>query len=79
MDLLLTRRFSPIEPNYQFALELKYLKQADAQRLEAVKSEGLAQMQDYLQHPKLQSLSDLRAWLVIFVGPKAPVVAEVQV
>jgi hypothetical protein len=76
VDLLLTRR-PPIDPNYQFAFELKYLKQADAHRLEAVKAEGLAQMQAYLQHEKLRTLADLRAWLIVFVGPKAEVVLEV--
>ena len=37
VDLLLTRR-PPIDPNYQFAFELKYLKQQDADQLETVKS-----------------------------------------
>lgn len=76
IDLLLTRR-PPIEPNYQFAFELKYLKQGDSARLETVKAEGLAQMEAYLQHEKLQKLTDLRAWLLIFVGPKAEAVMAV--
>ena len=76
VDLLLTRR-PPIEPNYQFAFELKYLKQADAQRLATVKAEGLSQMQDYLRHEKLRALPDLRAWLIVFVGAKAQVVQAV--
>ncbi|MCB0104568.1 MAG: AAA family ATPase [Caldilineaceae bacterium] len=76
VDLLLIRR-PPIHPNYQFAFELKYLKQSDAHRLAAVKKEGLAQMQEYLRHEKLRTLTDLRAWLLVFVGPKAEVVVEV--
>ena len=76
VDLLLTRR-PPIDPNFQFAFELKYLKLADAHRLEAVKAEGLAQMRDYLQHDKLQRLADLRAWLIVFVGAKAEAVVPV--
>jgi len=75
-SLLLTRR-PPIDPNYQFAFELKYLKQQDADQLETVKAEGLAQLQDYLRHEKLRALTDLRAWLVVFVGPKAQVVLPV--
>ena len=78
VDLLLTRR-PPIDPNYQFAFELKYLKQSDAHRLETIKAEGLAQMQDYLRHAKLQAMTDLRAWLIVFVGPKASVVMAVTV
>ena len=76
VDLLLTRR-PPIDPNYQFAFELKYIKQQDADQLETVKAEGLTQMQKYLRHEKLQALSDLRAWLIIFVGPTAQVVQPV--
>jgi len=77
VDLLLTRR-PPIDPNYQFAFELKYLKQQDADQLETVKAAGLTQIQTYLRHEKLQGLSDLRAWLVVFVGPKAQVVMPVE-
>ena len=77
VDLLLTRR-PPVDPNYQFAFELKYLKQQDADQLEAVKAAGIAQLQDYLRHEKLQALPDLRAWLIVFVGPKAQVVFPVE-
>ena len=77
VDLLLTRR-PPIDPNYQFAFELKYLKQQEAEQLERVKAQGLAQIQDVLRHEKLQALTDLRAWLLVFVGPKAQVVLAVK-
>lgn len=76
VDLLLTRR-PPIEPNYQFALELKYLKLAEADQVEDKKAEALRQMQAYLQHDELRTLSDLRAWVIVFVGPKAQVVLAV--
>lgn len=76
VDLLLTRR-PPIDPNYQFAFELKFLKLADADQLEAKKDEALGQMQDYLQHDKLRALTDLRAWVVVFVGPKAQIILSV--
>jgi hypothetical protein len=77
VDLLLTRR-PPIHPNYQFVFELKYLKQQDAGRLEEVKNEGVAQLQGYLHHEKLRDMTDLRAWVVVFVGPKAQVVLSVS-
>ena len=76
VDLLLTRR-PPIDPNHQFAFELKYLKQSEADQLEAKKQEALAQLTGYLQHDKLQSFSDLRAWIIVFVGPEAKVVEEI--
>ena len=73
---LLTRR-PPIDPNYQFAIELKYLKKGDAEQLERVKAEGFTQMQEYLSHEKLHALSDLRAWLIIVVGAKVEVAIPV--
>lgn len=76
IDLLLTRR-PPIEPNYQFAFELKYLKQNEATRLDEVKQAGLNQLQTYLRQEKLQSMSDLRAWLLVFVGTEAKVIEQV--
>jgi hypothetical protein len=57
---------------------LKYIKQQDAEQLETVKAEGLTQIRNYLRHEKLRVLSDLRVWLVIFVGPKAQVVLAVE-
>ncbi len=55
------------------------LAQENTIRLETVKAEGLTQMQDYLRHAKLQAMNDLRAWLIVFVGPKASVVMAVTV
>lgn len=77
VDLLLTRR-PPIDPTYQFAFELKYLKLSEAEQVTTVKEAALAQMQAYLQHDKLRNLPDLRAWVLVFVGPQAQVVLPVQ-
>ena len=77
VDLLLTRR-PPIDPTYQFAFELKYLKLSEADQVATVKDEALAQMQAYLHHDKLRNLPDLRAWVLVFVGPQAQVVLPVQ-
>jgi hypothetical protein len=76
VDLLLTRR-PPIDPNYQFAFELKYLKLENAGQTNKVKEDALTQMKEYLQHEKLRALTDLCAWVVVFVGPKAQVVQAV--
>ena len=76
VDLLLTRR-PPIDPTYQFAFELKYLKLENAGQTNKVKEDALTQMKDYLQHEKLRALTDLRAWVVVFVGPKTQVVQAV--
>lgn len=77
VDLLLTKR-PPIDPTYQFAFELKYLKQADASQVEEIANNGRTQLRQYLQHEKLAQLENLRAWLLVFVGTQAKVVEEIQ-
>jgi len=78
VDLLLIRR-PPIEPTYQFAFELKYLKQADASQLENIAANGRTQLQEYLQHEKLQRIENLRAWLLVFVGTEARIIEEINI
>ena len=77
VDLLLLKR-EPFPAPHQFAFELKYLKKHEAQRLEAVVSEAKEQLQGYLQSELLSSLSDLRAWVVVFVGAEVGYVGEVE-
>ncbi|MCB0837069.1 MAG: AAA family ATPase [Bacteroidetes bacterium] len=76
VDLLLKKR-PPIEPNFTFAIELKYLKKSESDKLGDVKSKGIAQLKAYLQHEELQKMQDLKAWLIIFVGSEAREVVEV--
>lgn len=67
IDLLLTRR-PPYEPNYQFVFELKYLKQSEAHKLQETIKAATIQLKAYLQHdPFLKSLTDLKAYVVVFV------------
>ncbi len=75
IDLLLTRRppFGEDVP-YQFIFELKYLKKKQVGLLEQTKKEGIAQLKDYLKDDKVKYLTDLRAYLIVFVGNKAEVV-----
>jgi len=68
MDVVLTSR-PPYKTKYQFAIELKYVKKAEANQEEKVKKAAIQQLQGYLQHDTyLQSLSNLKAYVVIFVG-----------
>ncbi len=77
VDLLLLRR-QPFPAPYQFAFELKYLKQKDAHRLDAVIAEATAQLRGYLQSETLGKLPDLRAWLLVFVGTEVGFAGEVR-
>lgn len=68
VDILLVRR-PPYDPTYQFVIELKYLKKEAARQTEKVKAAAVQQLQQYLQNDSyLQQLTDLRAYVVIFVG-----------
>ncbi len=68
LDILLVRR-PPYEPTYQFAIELKYLKKANAQQAQSVKKEAISQLKNYLLNDDyLQKLTALKAFVVLFVG-----------
>lgn len=75
VDILLQKR-PPFETRYQFAIELKYLKKADAARAEAVKEEAVGQLRRYLHADDyLQKLENLKAYVVLFVGNEGEFVA----
>ncbi|MEM8525340.1 MAG: AAA family ATPase [Bacteroidota bacterium] len=68
VDLLLVER-PPLKLDYQFAIEIKYLKKAEANRAEEVKQEAVQQLKNYLQHDDyLKGLEELKAYVVLFVG-----------
>lgn len=68
IDVLLQKR-PPFETKYQFVMELKYVKKADAAQAETVKKEAVEQLRRYLRHDEyLQKLEDLKAYVVLFVG-----------
>ncbi|MEM6262802.1 MAG: AAA family ATPase [Bacteroidota bacterium] len=76
LDLLLLRQ-PPIDTPYQFAFELKHLKQNQSAQLKTVAAEGRAQLRRYLKAKGLQAQPNLRAWLVVFVGTEMKLLEEV--
>lgn len=76
LDILLLRR-PPFPAPYQFAFELKYLRQKDAAKLPEKIEEGRKQLQIYLREPDLSELESLKAWLIVFVGPELKHIEEV--
>ncbi|MGB0930967.1 MAG: AAA family ATPase [Chitinophagales bacterium] len=67
-DILLIQR-PPFPVNYQFVIELKYVKKMDASQAEDVQTAAVTQLKEYLQHDDyLQSIDGLRAYVVMFVG-----------
>ena len=67
----------PFFPNYQFLIELKYLKKTDRKKLEQIRRNAIKQLKTYLSFDELKSLKHLKSWLIVFVGEKAAVVEEV--
>ncbi|MFK7982749.1 MAG: PD-(D/E)XK nuclease domain-containing protein [Saprospiraceae bacterium] len=75
VDILLVKR-PPFETKYQFVIELKYVKKADASQADTVEKEAITQLKNYLQHDAyLQKLKALKAYVVLFVGNKGRFVA----
>jgi len=76
-DILLLFR-EPFKPNYQFLIELKYLKKSEANQYEKVRKEGLKQVANYLEIPEIKELRELKSYLIIFVGNHAESIEEIK-
>ncbi|MEM1120485.1 MAG: AAA family ATPase [Bacteroidota bacterium] len=73
VDLLLTRR-PPFEPTFQFVFELKYIKDKQQTQFETTKRQAVEQLTAYIQNDDtLKNLTDLKAYVVIFVGNEGKV------
>ena len=76
VDVLFLHR-PPYFPNYQFAFELKYLKKSESAQLETTVQAATVQLQGYLQSEALQRLDNLKAYVIVFVGPEVRAVEAV--
>ncbi|MEM9846476.1 MAG: AAA family ATPase [Bacteroidota bacterium] len=71
LDLLLAHR-PPLDLKYQIAIELKYVKKTAATAAAKLKVAAVKQLKSYLEHDEyLQSLSNLKAYAIVFVGNEA--------
>jgi hypothetical protein len=67
----------PYFPNYQFLIELKYLKKTQANKLKQITNDAKNQIKDYLALEEIKNLENLKSWVIVFVGKKAEVIEEV--
>jgi hypothetical protein len=67
-----------VRVNWNFAFELKYLKQQDAAQLEAKAAKAKTQLEGYLQTEDLQRVEHLAAYAIVFVGAEAKSVVRVR-
>jgi hypothetical protein len=77
VDLLCTM-LPGIPINWNYAFELKYLKKKDATQLTAKREEAISQLKDYLRSDDLRTISNLAAYVIVFVGDKAKIIERVQ-
>ncbi|MBE2281495.1 MAG: PD-(D/E)XK nuclease domain-containing protein, partial [Ignavibacteriaceae bacterium] len=61
----------PYKPNYQFLIELKYLKKSESKKLTKTMELAKEQVNRYFQKPEIKELESLVAYAVVFVGKKA--------
>jgi hypothetical protein len=54
--------------NYEWLLELKYLRKSDKDKLETVKEEGLQQLEEYAASRNVAAKKDIKQVLIIFIG-----------
>ncbi|MCK6604009.1 MAG: ATP-binding protein [Ignavibacteriaceae bacterium] len=60
----------PYEPNYQFLLELKYLKTNEEKKQSSVLLHAKEQVRRYLNKPEIKQLKNLKSYAVVFTGKK---------
>ncbi len=90
IDILLLKRANATT-KYNFAVELKYVKKGDLDKMvqkedgtkekltDKVHREGRLQLTNYLQTEDAKRIPNLKAWLIILVGREWKVVEEIPV
>ena len=76
-DIMFLHR-PPFYPKYQFLFEIKYLKKAGEKALNTATHKAIAQVDEYLAFDEINSLKNLKAYVLIFVGSEIKVVKEVK-
>lgn len=76
IDLVLLR-YPANPPHHQLAIELKFIKKSEPEKLEAKIAEAKGQLVQYRQDPFLKEQPKFHAWAFVFVGEEARFVEEV--
>jgi len=72
-DIMFLHR-PPFYPKYQFLFEIKYLKKAGEKALNTATNKAIAQVDEYLELDEINSIKNLKAYVLIFVGSEIKVV-----
>ncbi len=76
IDIFLEKSPGAPEVVYEWLLEIKYLKQSEADRLAAVKKQGWRQLAEYAISRELVGKPQVRRALLVFIGKSEIVVVE---
>ena len=68
LDIYLEKDIRMPDVEYEWVIELKYLKQSEQDKLEEVKEEGLDQLKRYVKSRGFEDKEDLKQALLIFIG-----------
>jgi len=60
----------PYKPNYQFLIELKYLKKTENRKLHKTMDLAKEQVKRYFEKPEIKQMEKLKVYAVVFVGKK---------
>ncbi|MFW5972316.1 MAG: AAA family ATPase [Bacillota bacterium] len=78
MDIFLERDPRIPDVEYEWIVELKYLKKSEENKLEEVKEKGLEQLERYAGSSKFDGKYKLKKALLVFIGKDKYEVVEVQ-
>ncbi|MCD5414933.1 MAG: ATP-binding protein [Clostridiales bacterium] len=76
IDLYLEKDLRTPEAEYEWLLELKYLKKSEEKQIERAKIEGLKQLKRYANSSEFQGKKNLKKALIIFSGKSDYVIVE---
>lgn len=76
MDIFLEKDPRIPDIQYEWIIELKYLKKSETAELEKTKIEGMRQLKRYAESREIAEQSNVKQALVIFIGKDAVVILE---
>ena len=68
IDIYLEKDLRMPDVEYEWIIELKYLKKSDRDKLDEVKAEGLKQLEDYARSKSFEDREKVKKVLLVFVG-----------
>ena len=68
IDIYLEKDIRMPEVNYEWIIELKYLKKSERNRLEEVKMEGLKQLKGYVDSREFKDRKNVKHAFIVFIG-----------